>query len=115
MEQKRSADYDVLALRYKAIGPLLIKMEGLVTHSNSGKNPKLQQYYAHWERKIYHSITTVSLSENAILLTVFLVTGGDNWTSVSTILDDCEEPEVLQLLDLWQPTHISYRHAASRP
>lgn len=67
VEGKRSTEFDALALRYKAIGPLLVKMEGLVTQSNSGKNPKLQQYYAHWERRIYQSISTVSL-DNLLFL-----------------------------------------------
>lgn len=67
VEDERMREFDSLALRYKAIGPLLVKMEGLVTLSNSGKNPKLQQYYAHWERKIYQSITTVSIKIYVLL------------------------------------------------
>ena len=45
-----------LARKYHAIGPLLIKMEGLVVYTNSGKSPRLKAYYFHWEKKIFDAI-----------------------------------------------------------
>lgn len=50
---------DVLARRYRAIGPLLTKMEGLVAHTNTGRSPKLQPYYAYWENAVYEALTKV--------------------------------------------------------
>ena len=61
IELERAKDFEILARKYRAIGPLLTKMEGLVVHTNTGKSPKLSQYYAHWERKIYESLNKVSL------------------------------------------------------
>jgi len=60
IERERSKDFEILARKYRAIGPLLTKMEGLVVHTNSGKSPKLHQYYAHWERKTYNALQKVS-------------------------------------------------------
>ncbi|CAH1801914.1 unnamed protein product [Owenia fusiformis] len=57
IERERFKDYETLARKYRAIGPLLTKMEGLVVHTNTGKSPKLAQYYGHWERKIYGSLS----------------------------------------------------------
>ena len=51
-----------LVRKYHAIGPLLIKMEGLVVYTNSGKSPRLKAYYAHWEKKIFDAIIKVSLA-----------------------------------------------------
>ena len=48
-----------MARKYRAIGPLLTKMEGLVVHTNTGKSPKLARYYAYWERKVFESLTKV--------------------------------------------------------
>ncbi|XP_052801261.1 dynein axonemal heavy chain 10-like isoform X3 [Mya arenaria] len=56
IERERSKDFEILARKYRAIGPLLTKMEGLVVHTNSGKSPKLHQYYAHWEKKTYNAL-----------------------------------------------------------
>ena len=55
----RSVVLSALARKYHAIGPLLIKMEGLVVYTNSGKSPRLKAYYAHWEKKIFDSIIKV--------------------------------------------------------
>lgn len=47
--------------KYQAIGPLLTKVEGLVVNTNTGQSRKLQQYYAHWETKIFKALTAVCL------------------------------------------------------
>ncbi|KAL3856163.1 hypothetical protein ACJMK2_010948 [Sinanodonta woodiana] len=57
IERERTKDFEILARKYKAIGPLLTKMEGLVVHTNTGKSPKLNRYYGHWERKVYDTLT----------------------------------------------------------
>ena len=62
IERERSKDFEVLARKYRAIGPLLTKMEGLVVHTNSGRSPKLHQYYSHWEKKAYEALTQVCIS-----------------------------------------------------
>ena len=61
VERERAKDFEILARKYRAIGPLLTKVEGLVVHTNTGKSPKLHQYYAYWERKIFESLTKVQI------------------------------------------------------
>ena len=62
IERERSKDFEILARKYRAIGPLLTKVEGLVANTNTGKSPRLAPYYAYWERKIFMSITKVSVA-----------------------------------------------------
>lgn len=61
LEHERSRDFELLARKYRAIGPLLTKMEGLVVHTNTGKSPKLSQYYSYWEKFMYESLLKVNL------------------------------------------------------
>lgn len=46
---------------YRAMSPLLTKIEGLVVHTNTGKAPRLAPYYLYWEAKIYDGIKQVCL------------------------------------------------------
>ncbi|XP_050408300.1 dynein axonemal heavy chain 10 [Patella vulgata] len=69
IEQERARDFEILARKYRAIGPLLTKMEGLVVHTNSGKSPKLRQYYAFWERRVYESLTKLIMKNIKHFLT----------------------------------------------
>lgn len=61
LDEARVKDLDMLVRKYRGIGPLLTKVEGLVVHTNTGKSPKLRQYYAHWERKIFDALTKMIL------------------------------------------------------
>ncbi|XP_072908128.1 dynein axonemal heavy chain 10 [Hemitrygon akajei] len=56
VERERTKDILNLVSKYKAIGPLLTKMEGLVFHTNTGKALKMALYYIYWERRIYDSL-----------------------------------------------------------
>ena len=58
-EEYRSSVLSSLSRRYHAIGPLLIKVEGLVVMTNTGKSRQLARYYEHWERKIFDSLVKV--------------------------------------------------------
>ncbi|XP_076453104.1 dynein axonemal heavy chain 10-like [Babylonia areolata] len=62
IERERAKDFEILARKYHAIGPLLTKMEGLVAHTNTGKSPKLHQYYTHWEKKVFQSLTKLIIT-----------------------------------------------------
>ena len=66
LEKARSVELDNLARKYRAIGPLLTKMEGLVVHTNTGRSTKLQPYYAYWENAVYEALTKVR-NENITL------------------------------------------------
>ena len=56
-EQRRAHDVERLARRHRSIGPQLIKVEGLVVHTNTGRSPRLSKYYAHWERQCFNACT----------------------------------------------------------
>lgn len=62
MERERARDFEILARKYRAIGPLLTKMEGLVVHTNSGRSPKLNAYYSYWEKKVYDALTKLIMN-----------------------------------------------------
>lgn len=62
MERERGKDFEILARKYRAIGPLLTKMEGLVVHTDSGRSPKLSAYYSYWEKKVYDALTKLIMS-----------------------------------------------------
>ena len=57
IEKERAKDFEVLAQRYRAIGPLLTKMEGLVVLTNTGKSPKMKSYYSYWEARVFKTLT----------------------------------------------------------
>ena len=59
VERQQRTDFEQLLSKYQAIGPLLTKVEGLVVNTNTGESGKLKHYYAHWEMKIFNSLTTV--------------------------------------------------------
>ncbi|XP_072163343.1 dynein axonemal heavy chain 10-like [Diadema setosum] len=61
IERERLHTYETLARKYRAIGPLLTKMEGLVVHTNTGRSPRLHAYYAFWERRVYETLTKMVL------------------------------------------------------
>ncbi|XP_060639849.2 dynein axonemal heavy chain 10-like [Anolis sagrei] len=61
VKHERSRDIDHMARKYSSIGPLLTKMEGLVSNTNTGRAPRLVHYYAYWEKKIYQSLTNLVL------------------------------------------------------
>ena len=61
-ENYRTGVLNSLSRKYHAIGPLLIKMEGLVVYSNTGKSPRLKDYYSYWERRVFDSLVSVSWS-----------------------------------------------------
>lgn len=66
LEKIRHHEIEALARKYRAIGPLLTKMEGLVAHTNTGNSPKLHQYYSYWESQIFQSILKVSILNSKI-------------------------------------------------
>ncbi|KAF1480795.1 Dynein heavy chain 10, axonemal, partial [Pygoscelis antarcticus] len=54
---ERAKDVAHMVRKYTAISQLLIKVEGRVANTNSGKSPKLTSYYAYWEKRIYQVLT----------------------------------------------------------
>ncbi|NXK07793.1 DYH10 protein, partial [Herpetotheres cachinnans] len=54
---ERAKDVAHMVRKCSAIPQLLIKVEGRVANTNSGKSPKLTSYYAYWENRIYQVLT----------------------------------------------------------
>ncbi|NWQ92969.1 DYH10 protein, partial [Burhinus bistriatus] len=54
---ERAKDVTHMVRKYSAIPQLLMKVEGRVANTNSGKSPKLTSYYAYWENRIYQVLT----------------------------------------------------------
>ncbi|XP_064889438.1 dynein axonemal heavy chain 10 isoform X2 [Columba livia] len=54
---ERAKDVANMVQKYTAIPQLLIKVEGRVANTNSGRSPKLASYYAYWENRIYQVLT----------------------------------------------------------
>jgi dynein heavy chain len=50
-----------LAKKYKLIGPLITKVEGLVFGTNTSCSSKMAQYYAFWEKEIYNTVVKVKI------------------------------------------------------
>ena len=61
VESKRRNDLTELGKKYKLIGPLVTKVEGLVFGTNSSRSPKMASYYAYWEKEIYNTILKVNI------------------------------------------------------
>ena len=57
VDSKRRNDLSELAKKYKLIGPLVTKVEGLVFGTNTSRSSKMNSYYAFWEKEIYNTIT----------------------------------------------------------
>lgn len=48
--------------KYKTIGPLLGKIEGITDDSTTQRLPKMKSYYKFWERRIFNALNKVSFS-----------------------------------------------------
>lgn len=48
-----------LVRKYHGVGPLLIKVEGLVAQSNTGHSSKLRNYYSYWEKRVFDALLKV--------------------------------------------------------
>ncbi|CAF0991421.1 unnamed protein product, partial [Didymodactylos carnosus] len=53
VENRRRQDAIELQKKYKLIGPLITKVEGLVFNTNTSQSPNMTAYYAYWEKKVF--------------------------------------------------------------
>jgi dynein heavy chain len=60
VENRRRQDAIELQKKYKLIGPLITKVEGLVFNTNTSQSPKMKAYYAYWERQIFSTLSEVN-------------------------------------------------------
>eukprot|EP01059_Diplonema_ambulator_P016442 TRINITY_DN279_c0_g1_i2.p1 TRINITY_DN279_c0_g1~~TRINITY_DN279_c0_g1_i2.p1 ORF type:complete len:4165 (+),score=1710.28 TRINITY_DN279_c0_g1_i2:209-12703(+) len=68
LEAYRNKQVQKLTKQYARISPLLRKIEGIVTNTNTGKAPALKSYYYYWEKKIYKALNRMVM----ISLSLFL-------------------------------------------
>ena len=59
IREERIRDLELLVGRYRSIGPMLTKVEGMVLGTNTGRCQHLQDYYFYWEdRSLFFSEQT---------------------------------------------------------
>ena len=59
IEDETTKDVEDAVQRFHCVGPLLIKMEGVVVNTSTGRAPQMRNYYKYWETKIFDTITKV--------------------------------------------------------
>lgn len=52
--------------KYRDLGPLLIKLEGAVVGTSTGRSPRMHSYYLYWEKLIYNSLLKVRPSQQTL-------------------------------------------------
>ncbi|KAI8814786.1 dynein heavy chain and region D6 of dynein motor-domain-containing protein [Cladochytrium replicatum] len=62
INKHRNMMLEGLVVKYRNIGPLLIKMESLVAGTNTGKSKLLKDYYFYWERRIFAALNQMVMS-----------------------------------------------------
>lgn len=85
IERNRRNDLTELAKKYKLIGPLITKVEGLVFGTNTSCSPKMSSYYLYWEKEIYNTITKMIVS-NLTKFNENLTNSGSALFQIETIL-----------------------------
>jgi dynein heavy chain len=61
LEKNRASRLDELVVKYKSIGPLLLKVEGIVAQTDTSMSPALGGYYVYWERQIFNAVTKMTI------------------------------------------------------
>lgn len=62
IENTRTEKVCQMVKAYETLGPMLLKLECLVTNSNTGKAPYMEFYYSHWEKKVYTALIKLLLT-----------------------------------------------------
>ncbi|XP_065190514.1 dynein axonemal heavy chain 10-like [Sycon ciliatum] len=52
----------ILVHQYRAIGPLLTKIESLVVRTNSGCSPTMAPFYTFWEKRVYQALCNMAIN-----------------------------------------------------
>src|SRR5437868_5781326 len=61
LEKQNAATVEDLVRKYKTIGPLLGKIEGIIEGKNTLKSSKMKSYYQFWEKRIFNALNRVLL------------------------------------------------------
>jgi len=70
IEKRANEKSDRIINNYKNFGPLILKVEMVVSHTNIGSSALLKSYYAYWEKKLYNAFVELLLRS---FLSVFFV------------------------------------------
>ncbi|XP_073386148.1 dynein-1-alpha heavy chain, flagellar inner arm I1 complex isoform X3 [Physcomitrium patens] len=71
VEHDRKLVLDELVGQYRAIVPLLKKIEDIVLGTSTGAAPSLATYYTYWEKKIHQALNLMALHGLGALQTLF--------------------------------------------
>jgi hypothetical protein len=63
--------FDLDFNRYRAIVPLLKKIEDVVLGTSTGAAPSLATYYSYWEKKIFRALNLMALNGLGSLQALF--------------------------------------------
>ncbi|CAF0756790.1 unnamed protein product [Adineta steineri] len=85
VEYQRRQDALELQKKYKLIGPLITKVEGLVFNTNTSQSSKMAAYYAYWERQILSTLSEL-VTENLKTLRDTLENGSKPLFQVDALL-----------------------------
>nr|KAJ3423035.1 Dynein heavy chain 10, axonemal [Polyrhizophydium stewartii] len=85
INRHRTNVVEALILKYRSIGPLLMKTESLVANTNTGKSKILKDYYAFWERKIFAALNFMIIN-NLHYFENLLTPGGQTRTRAKSKL-----------------------------
>ncbi|XP_072367150.1 dynein axonemal heavy chain 10 isoform X2 [Scyliorhinus torazame] len=94
VEQERTKDILNLVSKYKAIGPLLTKMEGLVFHTNTGKASKMALYYKFWEHRVYDCLVKM-ISKNLQQINISILGSSPLFTPLFQVEVHLSAPEIV--------------------
>lgn len=63
--------------KYKTIGSLLGKIEGIIEHKNTLSSPRMKSYYQFWERRVYNALNRMVLCNLSSLQALWNVTADE--------------------------------------
>jgi dynein heavy chain len=59
LEKHNAAVVQELVRKYRTVGQLLGKIEGIIEHKNTLRSPRMKSYYKFWERRIFNALNRV--------------------------------------------------------
>eukprot|EP01135_Chromosphaera_perkinsii_P002697 Nk52_evm65s226 gene=Nk52_evmTU65s226 len=84
LHECRAHTSERILAQYRAIGPLIVKTEGLVANTNSGSASQLKNYYRYWEAKIFSCLTKMIIANLAKYLD--MIKSKESMLSIAAIL-----------------------------
>ncbi|PRP82215.1 dynein-1-alpha heavy chain, flagellar inner arm I1 complex, partial [Planoprotostelium fungivorum] len=75
MEKENGKVVEEIVKKYKTIGSLLGKIEGIIEHKNTLASPRMKSYYQFWERRVFNALNRMVLCNLNILQSLWNISG----------------------------------------